>query len=126
MPRTTSSLVGGIIEVDANIDLDPFIVTANALLNKIADDTGHDATHLELIERYLAAHFYTLRDPRYTQERAGPVGASYQSKVDLNLATSHYGQTAMVLDTSGELAALNQLALKGGQTVSLTWLGTED
>lgn len=121
MPRTSAAAVKGIIEVDSDIDLTPFIEVANALVEEIATPSGHAAIQLELIERWLSAHFYCMRDPRAERERAGPVGATYQSKVDLNLATSHYGQMAMVLDTSGELAALSG---KTKRTVSVTWAGT--
>ena len=126
MARTNEDSVGEIIEVDVNIDLTPFIDTANSLVEEIASSSGHDDARLELIERYLAAHFYTLRDPRPTSEKAGSVGVNYQSKVDLNLKTSHYGQTALVLDTSGLLAAINNRASRGKKTVSVHWLGQTD
>lgn len=124
MPRTTSELVGGIIDVDASIDLTPFIETANELVTEVCGDAGYDDVRLEKIERFLAAHFYTLRDPRPVLEKAGPVGATYQSKVDLFLSTSHYGQTAMVLDTAGGLKALN--TQKTQRTLSIHWLGGEN
>lgn len=127
--RTTSELVGGIIEVDSNISLDPFITTANELVTEICVPAGYTDERLELIERFLAAHFYTLRDPRPTSEGAGSVQAAYQSKVDLGLKTSHYGQQAMILDTAGGLAELNantHIMPTVARTVSVTWLGTED
>lgn len=122
MARTTSELVAEIIEVDVDISLTPFITAANALVTELLVGK-HDDERLELIERWLSAHFYTNRDPRPTDEKAGPVSAEYQSKVDLFLSTSHYGQMAIVLDTSGELAKLNNQAKEGKRTVSAHWLG---
>lgn len=121
--RTTSEAVAGIIEVDESISLVPFIETASALVDTVVAKADPSLTNdrLELIERYLAAHCYTLRDPRPTSETAGSVSISYQSKVDLNLATSHYGQMAMTLDTSGVLRNLSKNRRKG----SVLWVGTE-
>lgn len=120
--RTTAEAVGNIIEVDGSIDLTPFIETASSLVDDVAAASGAPgATRLELIERYLSAHFYTLRDPRPVSERAGPVSATYQSKVALGLKTSHYGQTAISLDPTGVLDA----ASKGKQIGAVAWLGTE-
>ncbi len=123
MPRTTSELVGGIIEVDATISLVPFIEISNALVTEKLGDLFDD-TRLELIERWLAAHFYTNRDPRAVSERAGPVSQTLQSAVALHLNSSHYGQTAMLLDTSGTLKRLSEG--KALVTGGATWLGTED
>lgn len=126
MPRTTADLVKGLIEVDSNIDLTPFIATANALVTEACVPKGYDDTRLELIERFLAAHFYTLRDPRPTSETAGPVSASYQSRVGLYLSTSHYGQHAKLLDTKGGLATIEAAASKPTRTVSATWVGKKE
>lgn len=117
--RTTSELVEGIIEVDDSIDLTPFIAVASALVDEIADESEHDSARLLLIETWLAAHFYTNRDPRPTSEKAGPVSESFQSAVALNLYTSHYGQTAMLLDTSGLLRGLSS----GKRVAKVAWLG---
>lgn len=120
--RTTSVAVEGIIEVDANIPLTPFIETASSLVDDVAAaDSPPNSTRLELIERYLSAHFYTLRDPRPTSEKAGPVASSYQSKVDLGLNTSHYGQMAISLDPTGTL----KRASSGRKIGATCWLGTE-
>lgn len=124
MARTTDEAVREIMDVDPGItDLEPFITPANALVTEVCAvvDT-YDDERLELIERWLAAHFVCMRDPRYVTEKADRVQATYQSKVDLFLSTSHYGQMAMVLDTAGGLKALNKNSAR--RTMSVTWLGT--
>ena len=126
MARTTSAAVEGIIEVDEEIPLTPFIDIANVLVTEICEPvTTYDAARLEKIERYLSAHFYTNRDPRASSEGVSGVQSSYQNAVALGLGTSHYGQTAMLLDTAGGLARWNQQMIKGGRkTVKVAWLGT--
>lgn len=127
MARTTSESVSEIIEVDSTISLTPFIEAANALVTECCSTDDYDDTRLELIERWLSAHFYAIREARTTQERVGPVSESYQSRVDLGFDVTHYGQMAMRLDTAGGLAALNEQIKKGGKGVAkIEWLGTED
>jgi hypothetical protein len=128
MARTTDAAVAGIIEVDTNITLTPFIETANQMVTDACGEADYTEAKLELIERWLAAHFYAIRDPRATAERAGPVGANFESKVDLGLAITRYGQQAMALDTEGGLRALSEQATGGpGRiTAGVTWLGTDD
>ncbi len=134
--RTTKDLIGGVIELDPAIVPDdaamlPFIAVANGLVTELCTGTpgptpAYDDTRLELIERWLSAHFYTNRDPRLTNEKAGSVGGSYQSATDLGFDTSHYGQMAMRLDTNGALAKLNFDTKKGGRPrVAAFWLGTK-
>jgi hypothetical protein len=125
MPRTSAALVAGIIEVDPSIDLTPFIVAANELVTEVCGASGYTEERLELIERWLAAHFYAQRDARAQSEKAGSVGADYQSKVDLYLANTHYGQQAMLLDTKGGLASLNRQAALGAMQAKVHWLGRE-
>ena len=135
MPRTTLAAVAGIIETDPQVVPDeaamlPFIEVASELVTECCTGAAgpaveYSTTRLELIERWLAAHFYTNRDPRATSEGAGGVSSSYQSSVALGFDTSHYGQTAMRLDTNGGLAVLNQDTKKGGKRrVGVAWLGT--
>lgn len=123
--RATEALVAAIIEVDEDIGLSPFIIAANALVEDIAVDSGHTEERLTLIETWLAAHFYAMRDPSTipTSERAGPVSASYQSAVALYLASSRYGQMALTLDSSGLLAAMSPT--KVTRTASVGWAGRE-
>jgi hypothetical protein len=121
MPRTTENAVAAIIEVDEDINLAPFIEVAAALVDEVCAPAGYDEARLELIERWLSAHFYAIRDPRRTQEVAGPVSESFQSKVDLGLDVTHYGQQAKLLDTKGTLLILGQ-----PRTIpQIWWLGKE-
>jgi hypothetical protein len=124
MPRTTPAAVSAIIEVDAAIDLTPSIETANALVTELCAASGYSAARLELIERWLAAHFYAIRDPRAASEGAGGVSASYQHKVDLHFNQTTYGQQAMLLDTAGNLAALQAMMAQGKGRVKAFWLGS--
>jgi hypothetical protein len=86
----------------------------------------HAESRLALIECLLACHFYCLNDPRGQRERVGPLTFEAQSKVDLGLDVTHYGQQAKRLDTSGALAALDEAAEEGRPvrfTASLRWAG---
>jgi len=123
MARTTAANVQKIISHDSAItDLDPFIDTANELVTEICGDSGYTDTRLELIERWLAAHFLAIRDPRYESKKIGSAQGKYRSKVDFNLSLTHYGQQAQMLDTAGGLSTLS----KRPRESSVTWLGEED
>lgn len=130
MPRTTSALVSGIIQVQEGVDLTPFIVTANSLVTEVCSDsdysdTGEGST-MEIIERWVAAHFYAMYDAQLSRAKAGSVAVSFQNKIDYGLRLSHWGQTAMILDTAGSLAALNNSAQVSRKIrVQIGWLGTE-
>jgi hypothetical protein len=133
--RTTIALVAGIIEVDEEIPLAPFISAASSLVDRISNyavannllvdgPNSDDKTReekLQEIETFLSAHFYTLRDPRSVSEGAGGVSVSYQSRVDLRLFTSHYGQMACVLDETGILEQIN--SGKKAKTAQFNWMG---
>lgn len=120
--RTTSANVGEIIEVDETISLTPFITVANELVTELCIDSGYTETRLELIERWLAAHFYAIRDPRATSESVGGVGVSYQMSNGLNLNSTSYGQQVQLLDTAGSLSALNG-SLGKRKTISIQYVG---
>lgn len=136
--RTTPTLVQGILEVESGKDLTPFIRSANVLVNGVCGDSGYtdgdpdavppvpyEDTEMELIERWLAAHFYTIYDNQLSQAGAGSVRASFQHDVDLLLFNSMYGQQAVVLDYHGNLAALqNQAKTRRKVVTSISWLGT--
>ena len=125
MSSVTADRVEEIVEVDPSIPLDPFIEAAHSLIIRECSDSGYDDETLELIEVWLSAHFYRIRDTAPASEKAGSVAVSYQYKVDLVLNQTRYGQMAMLLDTAGNLAALNKRTEEGEPaTVSILWGGT--
>lgn len=124
--RTSAEAVEKIIEVDELItDLDPFILSANKLVTKFCASEDYDDEELEMIERWLAAHFYAIRDPRITQEAIGPIRENKQVQLGLHFNVTTYGQHALVLDYHGGLATLQKNITKGTKTpqVGAYWLG---
>lgn len=138
--RTTDDLVGGICEVDDGDDLTPHIASASKLVDRccLTGVTGvvldYTTEELELIERYVAAHFYCVFNPRTTQETIGPAQQQFEGKSDLRLQFTRYGQQAMLLDIHGGLAALNNGLAKvekkfpdvTGRRPNIRWLGKDD
>ena len=128
MARTTANDVKALLaDYESTVSFDPFIEAASAIVTQHCIHEDLTVTDLELIERWLSAHFYCVYDPRTVNEKAGSVGATFESKVDLGFNLTKYGQMAMRLDWSGALAALDQRTKNGkGTTVGLTWAGIEN
>lgn len=128
MARVTTAQVAGIIEVDEDIRLTPFIEAADELVTELCLESGYSSSRLRLISLWLSAHFYAIRDPRVASEGAGGVDIRYQHKVGMGLQVTTYGQQVMILDTDGSLASLNKTAEEGTgkAVVGISWLGTEE
>ena len=128
--RTTDPLVRGIIQVKIGLDLTPFIAAGNSLTTNICGqacpaypDTGI-GSQMELIERWVSAHAYTVFDGPLSNARVGQVSVGYQFRIDMCLESSKYGQMAMLLDTQGLLAAYSNTAkTKRRIYVKMKWLG---
>ena len=126
--RVTPTEVRQIYAYDTSIldaDAEVFITAANQMTNLVNTTGGITVTAtLKEIERWLAAHFICIRDPQAASEKAGTVGQTLQQKVELHFNQTRYGQMALLLDTSGTLAALQlQAEGEGVLTASLTVLG---
>lgn len=127
MARTTEAAVRAILDDDTNIDVSPFIEVANDLVTELCTNSSYSTAKLELIERWLAAHFYAIRDMRVASEKAGSVGQSFQHKLGLNLLVTMYGQQVAMIDSAGNLAALSKRAEEGKKkSVGFTWMGKEN
>lgn len=122
--RTTSDAVEEIVETEVTISLTPFIEIASAMVDELLVDAGYGDTYLELIERWLSAHFYSIRDMKRASEQVKTLRESFQYKVDLYLAVTVYGQQVLALEYKGILAAL-QKRIQDGTRPGMTWLGTE-
>jgi hypothetical protein len=125
--RTTEEAVGGIIELDEDIDLTPFIETANNIIDRVCLQSGYDDSTLELIERWLSAHFYSIRDPRTISESVKGISERFEDGIggssrSSGFSLTRYGRQAMLIDTDGNLMILES---SGGKIKgSITHIGT--
>lgn len=99
MARTTESAV--VLTIDTSLttaQIEAFIDDASTFVDDIAakDSTIPDAK-LTLIEKYLACHLITLRDPRLTKAALGDVNESYQRDPKM----TEYLKAAIALDPTG-------------------------
>jgi len=108
-----------------NPDLDPFIETASSIVDDVvecatAKGKTLTAAKLELIERWLAAHFYAVSDKPYTSRSTVDASGSFAGQTAMYFESTLYGQHAMRLDPSGCLDAIGGKERKraGG-----SWLG---
>jgi hypothetical protein len=119
-PRTTAALVQGVLLADydtlTNPDLTGFIAAASAVVDRVVTLAAQKGVTLsagvnyeqELIERWLAAHFYTRSDQAYRSKSTGGASASFQGSTAMSLDASYYGQTAVNIDYSGALNAIGK------------------
>jgi len=94
--------------LSTTIDVSAFITTAALIVSENLEDKGLSEDRLKEIERYLAAHFACMMDPREEREQFGDASNTYQGKTGMALDATFYGQTAKLLDTSGTLINLNK------------------
>jgi hypothetical protein len=119
MARTTPLAVQGILLdhygatlAGTNPSLSPFIESANAVVDRvaacaIARDKTLTTAELELIERWLAAHYYASAPDQAKESRTtGRASAKYQGKTGMYLESTKFGQMAVTLDHSGCLVAI--------------------
>lgn len=118
MSRTTAADVQAVLggNWDQTTDLTPFIDTASELVDdaiSCATTRGVtiSATRAELIERWLAAYYYTQMDPLYTSRSTADASGSFRDQ--------DYSKAAISLDSSGCLKAL----LNGTRSATAIWLG---
>lgn len=131
MARTTSAAVQALLEPGQDYDtltspsLTPFIETASAMVDDAAScatdlGTPISTTRLELIERWLAAHYYVQSDQTYASKNTEGAGASFHGQTAMYLEASKYGQTAARLDPTG---CLQSVAGAERKSAGGFWLG---
>ena len=110
MARTNSTKVAKLINeefIPCEFDFEPFIETANILVSEVCLSSGYSSAVLEIIERWLAAHFAVINLGQIRKETIGRSTEELATKIELNLAQTKYGQQALVLDYKGNLAKIN-------------------
>lgn len=106
--RVDAGGVKEIIETSlADTLINAFINTAHHLVQEDLLNKGLSSDLLTEIELWLAAHFLAIRDKRVEKESVGNEwSATYQGKTKMGFEATTYGQQALMLDTTGSLAAI--------------------
>lgn len=103
MARVTDAEVKEIL--DTTVTTTPFITAATLLVDQHLLDADLPTALLKEIERWVAAHFACLLDPRLRDMRKGDTTVTFElGKPGLGLQATTYGQQALALDASGRLA----------------------
>ena len=126
MARTTEDRVALLIQYDRTFitDLTPFIDDASLIIdNVVAIAPVPAANLLELVERYLAAHLVMVTSGQVSMEKVRSLQVQYGTLLDKGFAITHWGTTAMMLDTTGRLAAFNTRLMEGGIGKQFFWAG---
>lgn len=129
MARTNSDAVKAVLAGGKDYDLalspslSPYIDAAYSLVNRVVVCAAKkniviSDEDLELIERWLAAHFYAVSDKPYSSRSTLGASGSFQGQTAMHLDATLYGQQAKLIDYSG---CLENISNK--QRVRVGWLG---
>lgn len=119
--RTTKLAVQTLLDLnyDGKMNLQQFIDSATVFIDRVVTQASAKGYTLssgeqELIERYLAAHFYCRVDKTYQSKSTGGASASFTGQTGMSLDATEYGQMAVNLDVSGALSAFGKRQTAGG------------
>ena len=116
MARVQTADVKKIIATEL-VDLSVFIQTATVQVDTIAALGTLSAAVLKEIERWLAAHYTSMRVRQDAKVTMGDSSHTYSGKTGAGLQSTRYGQQAVLLDTTGTLANAGQ------RRASMTYMG---
>lgn len=109
--------------IDTKRDTTPFIVTAQLVVNEVLIDATLSAARKDKIVLYLAAHLVFITESEgLVSAQVGDmheeyIPRTYGNTTPVSLAMTPYGKIALLLDTSGKLAAMSAPGLKAQFTV---------
>ena len=109
--RVSSAEVLAIMDLGSGVtDVDAFILSANMIVtDKLAGQSLGDA-RLKEIERWLSAHFVSIKFPRLKSEKADGAADVYDvGQLGKGLQATAYGQQVLLLDTTGIMAGVGRL-----------------
>lgn len=103
-------------------NLQPYIDTANAIVSRVATcatlkSTPLSSGELELLERWLAAHYYQQSDQGYSARTTADASGTFHGQTGMGFESTKYGQSALGLDFSGCLMSI------GKKRAAAIWLG---
>ena len=100
MARTDETAVSAVIDTSLETSqIEAFIDDASLWVDKHLVGEGLTADELTAIEKYLACHFITLRDPRLKSAQLDDVAEVYQR----DLYVTEYLKSAAALDSTGRV-----------------------
>ena len=107
--KTTVDEVKKIIETDLeDDDVTSYIESTYAFLDNVLSTKLTDGALLTRIHQWVTAHFLaSTREQQLSSAEAGSAKAKFQGMTGMRLESTHYGQNAMVMDTTGTLTDLN-------------------
>jgi hypothetical protein len=139
MARTTADAVKAVLLPGNDYDLErapsltPFIDTASIFVDRIAaravvQELTITVTELEVIERWLAAHFYAVSDRPFAFKGEDGAQANFDGKTEKGLEATLYGQTATLLDPTDLLDEIESEAAVDDRPLAFrtaggAWLG---
>jgi hypothetical protein len=108
--RVTSAEVLEIMDTTLT-EVTAFITVANLIVTDKLGAKGLSDDLMKEIERWLSAHFATIKDPSSTEDK---IGSSTQKKLSLflsgeGLKGTKYGQQVLLLDPTGTLVNIGKL-----------------
>lgn len=106
--------------------LAPFVELANNMVTRLCTASSYDDATLELIERWLSAHFYAVRDKTIQRaaQSAGETSDTFDLQLVVGLGSTMYGAQVMIIDSAGNLAAADRRARAETPKAGAVWLGT--
>ena len=106
--RTTVIRVKKIIETDMDsCEVEAYIKTSSVFVEVHLESYNLDDDLMEEMERWIAAHFIAAtREQQLEEGEAGTAKGIFQGKSGMGLASTQYGQQAVMLDPTGTLAKL--------------------
>lgn len=117
MAAPTTTTVAEIFESNLSSGaLQAAIDTALILARDNLSGQGLDDDTYDRVTLYLAAHFAAVQRPRPASRGLGRANESYQGQTAQSLRMSYYGQTAILLDSTGLLAAMGDGQVKAEVT----------
>ena len=103
--RTDETKVKNLVETQAGESVQWAIDDASLIVDEVLGTSSLTAGRLELIERYLAAHFWVLAKEKggLTSEKALDATNTYRKFDGAGLSATRFGEQVAVYDTTGEL-----------------------
>ena len=114
MARTTAAAVKAIMKTNVTeAQITPFVTDANNFVTATLGTSGLGSDLLASIEKWVCAHMVaSTLDRQISEGKGGSASAKFSGQYGANLSSTSYGQTAMVLDTTGTLASMGGRAVQ--------------